>query len=210
MKFEELLEKTGDLACFTTGFVSAGQNTAQVRLQLSRWVQDGKVVKLHKGLYTLSEPYRKIKPELFSIANNIKRPSYVSLQSALSWYGLIPEFVPAVTSVTTGRPMVIETPSGRFEYRHISKNLFRGFRKVELSGRQEAFIASAGKAIFDLVYLTGGGDRKEFLEGLRLQNVEAIDKDTLRQLAEESGSPKLKRAVQNIENIISEGEGAEL
>jgi len=210
MKFEELLKKAGDLACFVTGFASAGQNPAQVRVQLARWVQDGRVIKLHKGLYTLAEPYRKIKPELFSIANSLKRSSYVSLQSAMSWYGLIPEFVPVITSVTTGRPMVIETPLGRFEYRHINKDLFRGFKKVELSGRQEAFVASPEKAILDLVYLTGGGDKKEFLEGLRLQNIEAIDKDGLRQLAKDADSPKLERAVLNIESIIGEGEGVEL
>ena len=205
-----LLKKVGNVPCFSARFLAAGENLSQVRLQLARWVKDGRLIKLHKGLYALAEPYSKIKPELFSIANSLKSPSYVSLQSALSWHGLIPEFVPAITCVTTNRPQVLETPLGRFEYRHVSKNFFWGYQKVELSERQQAFVAVAEKALLDLVYLTSGGDRKEFLEELRLQNLEKLSKDILRQYAEKSDSPKLRRAVINIETIINEGEGVEL
>jgi predicted transcriptional regulator of viral defense system len=210
MKFEDLLKNVGDMPCFSTRFLAAGENLLQVRLQLARWVRDGKLIKLHKGFYTLAEPYRKIKPELFSIANSLKSPSYVSLQSALSWHGLIPEFVPATTSITTTRPQAIETPFGRFEYRHVNKNFFWGYQKIELSEKQQTFIAIAEKALLDLVYLTSGGDQIEFLKELRLQNLNKLRKDILRQYAKKSDSPKLRRAVINIEAIISEGEGVEL
>ena len=210
MKFEDLLKKVGDVPCFTSRFLAAGENLPQVRLQLARWVKDGRLIKLHKGFYTLAEPYRKIKPEFFSIANSLKSPSYVSLQSALSWHGLIPEFVPAITSITTARPQVIETPFGRFEYRHVNKNFFWGYQKVELSEKQQTFVAIAEKALLDLVYLTSGGDQQEFLKELRLQNLDKLSKDSLRQYADMSGSPKLKKAAINIETIINEGEGAEL
>ena len=210
MKFEDLLKKVGDVPCFTSRFLAAGENLPQVRLQLARWVKDGRLIKLHKGFYTLAEPYRKIKPELFSMANSLKTPSYVSLQSALSWHGLIPEFVPATTSITTARPQAIETPLGRFEYRHVNKNFFWGYQKVELAEKQQAFVARAEKALLDLVYLTSGGAQKEFLKELRLQNLDNLSKDTLRQYAEKSDSPKLRRAVINIETIINEGEGVEL
>ncbi len=210
MKFEDLLKTVGDMPCFTTRFLAAGENLPQIILQLSRWVKDGRLLKLHKGIYTLAEPYRKIKPELFSIANSMKAHSYVSLQSALSWHGLIPEFVPATTSITTTRPQSIETPFGRFEYRHISKKLFWGYLKFELSNKQQAFIATAEKALLDLVYLTAGGDQMEFLKELRLQNLTRLKRDTLNEYAKKSDSPKLKRAVLNIETIVSEGEGIEL
>jgi hypothetical protein len=134
----------------------------------------------------------------------------VSLESALSWYGLIPEFVPSVTSVTTVRPQVIQTLLGRFEFRHIDKDFFWGYSEVKLLEKQNAFIALPEKALLDLVYLTADGDKKEFLEELRLQNFEKIDKDVLRQFTEKSDSPKLKRAVVNIESIIAKGEGIEL
>jgi predicted transcriptional regulator of viral defense system len=210
MKFGDLLKKVGNVSCFSTRFLAAGQNLSQVRLQLARWVRDGRLIKIHKGVYTLAEPYRKIKPEPFSIANSLKSPSYVSLQSALSWHGLIPEFVPVTTNVTTTRPQIIETPLGRFEYKHISKGFFCGYQKVELSEKQEAFVAAAEKALLDLVYLTPGGDKREFLDELRLQNIEKLDRDVLWQYADNSDSPKLERAASNIEHIIREGKGVEL
>ncbi len=123
---------------------------------------------------------------------------------------MIPEFVPVITSVTPARPQIIESPLGRFEYRHINTGLFWGYTKVELSSRQEAFVARAEKALLDLVYFTPGGDRKEFLVELRLQNLSKLNKNILRKDAEESNSPKLKRAASNIEHIIDEGEGVEL
>jgi len=205
-----LLKKVGGLPCFTTRFLAAGENLSQIRLQLNRWVKNGRLIRLNKGLYALSDPYRKVKPEPFAIANALKPPSYVSLQSALSWYGLIPEFTPAVTSVTTARPQIIETPLGRYEYRHISRELFWGYQQIELSQNQFSFIAMPAKALLDLLYFTAGGERTEFLEELRLQNLEKLDKGDLKRFAEKSKNSKLLRAVSNIEKIIDAGEGIEL
>ena len=210
MKFEDLIDNVAGLPCFTTRFLAAGGNLAQIRLQLSRWVQGGRLIRLHKGLYSLAEPYRKIKPEPFSIANSLKFASYVSLQSALAWYGLIPEFVPVVTSVATGRGRLIETPMGRFDFRHINKSFFWGYQQIELTDGQKAFIARPEKALLDLVYLTPGGDNQEFIEELRLGNLEQIDKVVLREFTEKTRRPKLKRALQNIERIIDRGEGVVL
>ncbi len=210
MKFETLLKKSVDLPCFTSRFLAAGQNLAQVRLQLSRWVKSGRIIRLSKGLYIIAEPYRKIKPNLFSIANNIESPSYVSCQSALSFYGLIPEFVPVVTSVTSGRPRTVETPLGRFEYRYIKKDFFCGYQEIQLPQKQKAFIAGPEKALLDLIYLTVGGDRKEFIDELRLQNFNQLNKDVLGEYAEKSESPKLKRAASNIKKMLDESQGGEL
>jgi len=210
MKYVDLLNQVADLPCFTTRFLAAGENLSQIRLQLSRWVKGGRLIKLHKGLYTLAEPYRKIKPEPFCIANSLRSASYVSLQSALAQYGLIPEFVPVVTSLTTGRPQTIETPMGRFDFRHIKKSFFWGYQNVELTAGQTAFIARPEKALLDLMYLTPGGDKEDFIEELRIQNLEKIDKDILQEFTGRSRSPKLKRALQNIERIIDRGEGVEL
>jgi predicted transcriptional regulator of viral defense system len=210
MKFVDLLNKVANLPFFTTRFLDAGANPVQIRLQLSRWVRDGRLIKLRKGLYTLSEPYRKIGPEPFCIANGLKFASYVSLQSALAWYAVIPEYVPVVTSVTTGRPQLIETPMGRFDFRHINKGFFWGYRQVELTSGQTAFVATPEKALLDLVYLTPSGENQEFIEELRIQNIEQINQAALREFAEKARRPKLKRAVQNIKRIIDRGEGVDL
>ena len=210
MKFVNLLEKVSVLPVFTVRFLAAGGNLAQIRLQINRWVKDGRIIRLHKGLYTLAEPYRKVTSEPFCIANSLKQASYVSLHSALSWYAMIPEFVPAVTSITTGRPQTIETPLGRFEFRHVSKKYFWGYQQVELKFGQTAFIARPEKALLDLIYLTPGGDEIEFIEGLRLQNFEQINRAVLCEFVERFQSPKLNRALANIERILDQSEGIEL
>jgi hypothetical protein len=71
-------------------------------------------------------------------------------------------------------------------------------------------VATPEKALLDLVYLTPGGDRSEFLEELRLQNMDKLKCDVLRQYAEKAGSPKLKRAVRTIDDILRAGEGIDL
>jgi predicted transcriptional regulator of viral defense system len=210
MKFEELIKKTANLPYFSTRFLAAGQNLAQVRVQLDRWEKGGRIFRLGKGLYTIAEPYSKIKPDNFQIANKLRTHSYVSLQSALSWYGMIPEFVPIITSVTTGRPGSIENALGSFEYRHIGHKLFFGYQNVELSSGQWAFVARPEKALLDLIHLTAGGETKEYLEELRLQNSEKLNNDILDEYAERSKSLKLKRAVLNIKEIIEMSQGIEL
>lgn len=210
MNFNKLLNKVSDLPFFTTGLLAADEKRTKIGLQLSRWVKNGRVIRIHKGLYTLAEPYRKIDPEPFTVANALKSPSYVSLQSALSWHGLIPEFVPVTTSVTTARPQVIETPLGSFEYRHIKPGMFHGYGKIRLSSKQDAFMASAEKAILDLVYLTPGGDSPELLKELRLQKMDLVDIDNLLHTARHTGSPKLKRAACNIRDIAAEDNEEEL
>lgn len=210
MKFEELIKKTTELPYFSPRFLSAGEKLPQVRVQLDRWVKKGKVLRLGKGIYTLGEPYRRIKTERFLIANRLKSGSYVSLQSALSLYGMIPEFVPVITSVTTGRAGRIENVLGSFEYRHISRQFFWGYRLLELSSGQQAYVAVPEKALLDLIYLTAGGETKEYLEELRLQNLEKLNRDTLEEYAAKSESPKLQRAVRNIEEIMIQSQTVEL
>ncbi len=202
MKFEDLIKKVSQLPAFKVSFLAAGGNLDQIRLQLSRWVNDGRIIRLHKGVYTLSEPYRKVDCQPFLIANLLKKASYISLESALSWHGMIPEFVPSITCVTTGRPQTIETPLGRFEFRHVSKKYFWGYQQSEVKSGQTTFMASPEKALLDLVYLTPGSDRVEFIEELRLQNFEKINLPVLIQFAEKFQSPKLKRAAIMIEDIL--------
>jgi predicted transcriptional regulator of viral defense system len=174
---------------------------------LSRWVRAGKLIQLTKGLYTLAEPYRRLTPHPFVLANAMKNASYVSLQSALGHFGMIPEHVPTVTSVTTQRPARVQTPLGRFLFRHIKKGWFCGYKQVDLGSGRKAFVATPEKALLDLVYLTPGADNYDFLAELRLQNLEGLDREVLVQLARTSGSPKLQRAVKLIERLIEEEGG---
>lgn len=210
MDFEELLEIVGDAPLFETGLLLAGAvDPANVRRQLSRWTAAGKLYQLRRGLYTLAPPYQKVVPHPFLVANHLVKPSYVSLQAALAYYGLIPEYVVEVTSVTTGRPEVYETPLGRCAFHHIKASRFYGYRLMDLGDQQQAFVASPEKALLDQVYLQPGGDEIAYLRGLRLQtqvlqNLERLDLDVLQRLAARAESPKLERAATNVATLMAE------
>jgi hypothetical protein len=122
------------------------------------------------------------------------RGSYVSLQSALAYYGLIPEYVPVVTSVTVGRPAHWDTPLGFYTFRHVKVELFRGYRLEKVSPAQNAFVASPEKALLDLIHLEPGADSLPYIRELRLQNLERLDLDEMAYQANRSRSPKLLRA----------------
>ena len=132
----------------------------------------------------------------------MQRASYISGQSALAFYGLIPDAVQATLSVTAGRPERLETPLGVFEFRHVKPGLLRGYRMLPLAGGQQALVASPEKALLDLVYLQPGGDTGEYLDELRLQNLDRLEVDELRRQAEVFGIPKLRRAVNSIVSLV--------
>ncbi len=202
MDFAQLLHIVGDEPVFETGLLLAGEvDPRHVRRQLSRWVRAGRLYQLRRGLYALAPPYQKVKPHPFLIANRLSPGSYVSLQSALAHYGLIPEYVPTVTSVTATRPGRRETPLGRFEFRHIKPALLFGYRRLDLGGGQAAFVAAPEKALLDLVYLTPEGDAPAYLRELRLQNLERLDLDALQQMAARFARPKIARAVEEIVHL---------
>jgi predicted transcriptional regulator of viral defense system len=173
---------------------------ADVRRQLARWEAAGKIVQLRRNVYALAEPWRRVRPHPFVIANQLHAPSYVSLQSALSYHGMIPEAVPVTTSVTTGRPADFRTPLGRYLFRHVHAEVFFGYSRVSVLDDQEAFIADPAKALLDLVYLTPGGDAQEHLQSLRL-GLEALNEETLRRHARRWDKRKILRAADGILRI---------
>lgn len=202
MKFEELLRIVGDEPVFESAVLLAGEvDPHDVRRQLSRWVREGKIYSLRRGLYALAPPYQKVRPHPFAVANRMVRGSYVSCQSALAYFGLIPESVPVTVSVTLRRPARWETALGVFEFHRIQPALWHGYRRLDLGG-QWAFIATPEKALLDLIYLHPGADSSAYLQELRLQNVDRLNLDELRRLAEASGMPKLKRAVRRLAELV--------
>ena len=199
MKFSELLETVGDLPLFQGSLLLAGDHDpGDVRRQLSRWKGSGKILQLRRGLYSLASPWRRVHPHPFLIANELHHPSYVSLQSALAHHGMIPEGVPIITSVTTARPMEFDTPFGRFAYRHIRQEVFFGYGRVTLPRGQEALLAGLEKGLLDLVYLTSKGEKIEHLSSLRLEGMEGLGHEELRNHSRRWGKEKIHRAVENI------------
>jgi predicted transcriptional regulator of viral defense system len=204
MEFSTLLTIVGDEPVFETGLLLAGPvDPDNVRRQLSRWAAAGRVFQLRRGLYALAPPFQKARPHPFLVANRLLRGSYVSLQSALAHYGLIPEAVPVTTSVTTLRPARWDTPLGAYEYRHVKTELLFGYQMTGLGNGQQAFVATPEKALLDLVHLQPGGDAAEVLQQLRLQNLDRLDLDRLRIQAARASSPKLSRATDRIVELAA-------
>ena len=200
-----MLEIVGNEPVFRTGLLLAGDvDSVHVRRQLGRWVKAGKVYQLRRGVYALAPPYQQTRPHPFLVANQLVRPSYISLQSALAYYGLIPEYVPVITSVTSDRPKEFATPLGKYRFQRVKAERFFAFNLEDLGGGQSAYLAEPEKALLDLVYLRPGGEELSYLRSLRLQNQEGIDTDRLCESAQEFYSPKIVRAVENIIQVMGE------
>jgi predicted transcriptional regulator of viral defense system len=206
MKFDELLDIVGDEPIFTTGMLLAGNvKRADVHKQLSRWVKAGKLLQFRRGVYAFEKKRRAKRIDHFVVANLLYRDSYVSCQSALSYYGLIPEYVPVTVSICRRHPKTIHTPIGKFMYRHIGPFFYSDFSITEVAPAQHARIATPEKALLDMLYLHPGSDSIDYLRELRLEDVDGkIDIARLKQLAEKSESQKLIRCAKGVEQVLAE------
>jgi predicted transcriptional regulator of viral defense system len=122
------------------------------RDKLTKLLGSGAVIRIKKGLYCFSEDFRKEPVSREYLANLIYGPSYVSLDYALSFYGLIPERVDVVTSVTMRRSRGFNTPFGMFYYRMLTDNRYTYGADLEQSGKVSFLIATPEKALFDKVW----------------------------------------------------------
>lgn len=185
--------------------LSGADPPAEVQRQLSRWTASGRLIQLRRGLYALAPAFGRTPPDPLAIASRIRKPSYVSLQSALANHGAIPESVPVTTSITTGRPGRFDTPLGSYLFRHVSSGLFWGYREVAVGAGESAYLALPEKALLDLFHLTAGAIRSSFIEELRLVPG-SIDVERLRQFAKRAARPKLIRAATLAGRILEEAD----
>lgn len=118
------------------------------RRRLSEWQEKGYLRKVVKGRYIFADAPLD-EQRLFEIAVRIYRPSYISLESALSHHGLIPESVYAVTAISTRRTYLFDTPIGRFSYRTLKPGLFFGYT----IGPGRVRMATLEKTVLDFLYL---------------------------------------------------------
>lgn len=124
------------------------------KLMIHRAVHANEVQRLKRGLYILAREYRKATPHPYMIAALLHAPSHISLETALSFHGLIPEAVFQVSSVTSARSRFFNTPMGLFTFQRVSTRSPRsGVESVRLNEDSWAFIAKPLRAITDLIYL---------------------------------------------------------
>ncbi|TAH09091.1 MAG: hypothetical protein EAZ13_01970 [Sphingobacteriia bacterium] len=151
--------------------------------KIDQLVQDGWLTQIKRGLYTAGAKIKSDHPDSFLIANHLYGPSYISASSALSFWGLIPEKVMLVQSTATRTTKSFNTKLGTFEYIHCKPQAFRiGLNQVRISASQTIIIATAEKALCDLIIQTPGINLRsnkqtlQFLEEDQRMNMDAIFK----------------------------------
>jgi predicted transcriptional regulator of viral defense system len=126
---------------------------AYPRDKISALLRKGAIIRIKKGLYIFGDEYRRKPYSREVLANLIYGPSYISLDYALQFHGLIPERVEAITSVTTGRSRRFETPVGLFTYRPVPLEAFRqGMDQMETGDGRRFLMATPEKALADKLY----------------------------------------------------------
>lgn len=120
-------------------------------------VQSGFLISLRRGLYVPGPELDLPLPHLFVIANHLRGPSYVSLETALAHWELIPERVYEINSISLKTSHVYNTPIGSFTYRHLDAPYYSfGLQRVKVGDNQFALMASPEKAICDKIITTAG------------------------------------------------------
>ncbi|MFH1452739.1 MAG: hypothetical protein ABIH00_02010 [Armatimonadota bacterium] len=146
------------------------ENKSNLEKRIYTWKKKGWVYSIKKGLYELTYPQDIIIPDLY-IANRLYAPSYISLETALSYYSIIPEVAMGATSITTKPTRKFKNKHGFFSYRTVKPVLFTGYSILEQNGF-EVLIAEPEKALVDYLYFNKGVDFEE----------ERFEKDVLSKL----------------------------
>lgn len=197
MKFHELKKAIGKPYFSTTDI--ALKRLTVFDYQLSLWRKKGYIESVKRGLYVFCDERDKVLPEEVSFV--LYEPSYLSLEFALSHYGIMPEMVFSKTSVTTKTTRKFSNGFGLFSYRHIQPKLFFGYVAVEtLFGKY--LLAEPEKALLDYLYLNLGKiNSEQDVAELRINTeelVKLIDRNKLEAYLSEFGIQKLERIIRMI------------
>lgn len=165
-------------------------------VQLSRWAKIGYINQVKRGLYVFNDEKDALDPLVISFL--LYEPSYVSLESALSFHGLIPELVPATTAVSAKTTRTFENQYGKFLYRHIKPELFFGYAPREVSA-EKYLLAEPEKAILDYAYFNRARlNSADDISELRINTEEfkkIVDIAKLKKYLKEYNSPKIDRII---------------
>lgn len=166
MNYIEFRNKMFDLAFFSIDQVYAWHPDFD-RNNLSRWTKKGLLIRLRQGCFTFPE-YKVKRDYNYYFANRIYRPSYISLHTALAFYGMIPESVIQITSVTSLKTASFKNEVGEYSYKSVNENLLFGYELKPMENGRTLQFASPEKALLDLLYLYPDYRTEKDLKDLRL------------------------------------------
>lgn len=163
----ETLEQFGIVPVDYAALRSMYSDYSSPHNKIANLEHEGKVIRLKRGLYVVSSTVSKLLLSNELIANHLYGPSYVSRESALRYYGLIPEQVYTVQSMTTSRSKKYDNALGRFEYMTVSENYYPiGITQLKANEKYTFLIATPEKALCDMLTTTSR---------LKLQSVAALN-----------------------------------
>lgn len=167
--------------------------------RLYEWSKKGYIQRVINGFYIFSDR-QLTEALLFRIANRIYRHSYVSFETALSYYNLIPEQIFMITSVSTRKTKTFDTGIGRFSYKNIKNEIYLGY-DIVLDEHGTFFIASPEKALLDYLYLNAEIDDRDDIAGLRINHEvyrDIINQDKLMALADNIDNKRVKACIETL------------
>ncbi len=179
------------------------------RAKITQLLKKGIIIRIKKGLYIFGDAFRRKPYSKELLANLIYGPSYISLEYALQYYGMIPEQVEALTSVTSGRSRKFFTPVGLFTYRQIPVYaLSTGMDRIELKDDRSFLIATPEKALADKIISDRGvsfNTQKTLLDYMEndlridMEHLLSLNPAVLNDIAERYSSGKLKKLINFIQ-----------
>ncbi|HBY73165.1 MAG TPA: hypothetical protein DEG44_00540 [Candidatus Kerfeldbacteria bacterium] len=156
-----LLEELKNLPCFGKEYIfQLSRNEKNYNLKkstidtyISRFLINNEIIPFKRGVYVTTDFYNKHKGStayLFYLANILRKPSYISLWTALQYHNLATEVIHTITSVTTKVTRDYRTKIGTFSYQSVKAEMFSDFYLIK--DDFDFFIATPAKALFDLLY----------------------------------------------------------
>lgn len=184
MDFLSILKKYNDAPLTRQMILHILKEYKRPNDKISELVREGELQYLKRGLYVPGPNTDLSIPGHFLIANHLHGPSYVSLETAMSYWGFIPERVYETSSITLKASKTYKTKIGKFTYRHISSPYYSfGIQRVSLTERQVALVASPEKAICDKIATTAGVSLRSVRQTLDFLTEDLrIDEEALRTL----------------------------
>jgi predicted transcriptional regulator of viral defense system len=170
------------------------------RNYITRWQKRGLLIKLRQGYYTFPEFKTSSDLSLY-FANKLYQPSYISLHTALSFYGIIPEIVASITSVSSLKTTTFTNEFGDYVYKKIKEDYIFGYDLKPLSDKIAMKIATPEKAILDLLYLYPFYNTTQELQDLRFDEdfmQDELDRERLLEYTDKFKSRALERRVKTM------------
>ncbi len=200
MNFIQFRERLFEVGCFNLQQVYAWHPDFD-RNNLTRWIKRGMLLRLRQGWFAFPECLKQ--PDYAHyVANRIYQPSYISLHTALSFYGVIPEAVVQITSVSTLKTAEFRNAFGEYSYKNIKSSLMFGYEPRQMEDGKRLLFATPEKALLDLLYLYPFYNNANEMEELRLDEDFMADELDCRQLEEYLGRFENKALERRVKTLL--------